>query len=247
MSLTAIIGGSGLRDLSGLQITHREVVRTPFGEPSAPLVFGKLQGNDVLFLPRHGPGHTIPPHEINYRANIWSLDHVGVTHVIAVAAVGSITGLAPTGLMIPDQIIDYTHGRLHTFFSGEDRKVTHVDFTEPYCNDLREKLIQSATKKGIKVECRGTYAATQGPRFESAAEIRKLERDGADIVGMTGMPETVLAKELGLCYATIAISANHAAGKSEVSISLDQIERNLQKGMIEVKDLVEATVPELRS
>ncbi|MDH5632984.1 MAG: S-methyl-5'-thioinosine phosphorylase [Gammaproteobacteria bacterium] len=243
--MIGIIGGSGLTRLACLEATHREVVRTPYGEPSAPATMGKVCGHDVVFLPRHGPSHTIPPHEVNYRANIWALHKLGVSQVIAVAAVGSITGLSDCGIMIPDQIIDYTHSREHTFFSGGDKTVTHVDFTEPYCESLRHKLIAGLGILESETRSSGTYGATQGPRFETSAEIRRMERDGVDIVGMTGMPEAVLAREIGLCYATVAVSVNAAAGKGDGIISLKEVERNLEQGMANVRKLLETVIPGL--
>jgi len=246
MQLVAIIGGSGLTNLKNLEITRREVMRTPFGEPSAPLVFGQLGGQQTVFLARHGHGHTIPPHEVNYRANIWALKEVGVNQVIAVNAVGAITdSMVPASLVLPDQIIDYTYGRAHTFFGDDQKSVTHVDFTFPYCEELRQSLIVAARKAKLSLAAQGTYAATQGPRFESIAEIRRLERDGGDIVGMTGMPETSLARELGLCYACVAVVANPAAGKVAGVISLKEIERTLETGMEKVRSLLEQTLPML--
>lgn len=241
----AIIGGSGLTDLKNLQITRREVMRTPYGEPSAPLVYGALAGQEVVFLPRHGAGHTIPPHEVNYRANIWALKQTGVERVIAVNAVGGITPgyLQAAQLVFPDQIIDYTYGREHTFFGNAGRQVTHIDFTEPYCTELRRLLSEAGTKAGLTHVARGTYGATQGPRFESAAEIRRMERDGADIVGMTGMPEVALARELELCYASVAVVVNPAAGKAQGPISLSEIEHNLETGMARVRQLLEHAIP----
>ena len=246
MQLVAIIGGSGLTSLKNLEITRREVMRTPFGEPSAPLVFGHIGGQQTVFLARHGHGHTIPPHEVNYRANIWALKEVGANQVIAVNAVGAITdSMVPASLVLPDQIIDYTYGRAHTFFGNDQKSVTHVDFTFPYCEELRQSLIAAARKAKLSLAAQGTYAATQGPRFESIAEIRRLERDGGDIVGMTGMPETSLARELGLCYACVAVVANPAAGKVAGVISLKEIERTLETGMEKVRSLLEQTLPML--
>jgi 5'-methylthioinosine phosphorylase len=246
MSLLAIIGGSGLTKLKNLEVTDRIVMRTPYGEPSAPLVYGSLKGRSVVFLPRHGQGHTIPPHKINYQANLWALKEQGTSHVIAVAAVGGIAAdLLPGELVFPDQIIDYTYGRAHTFF-GNQKQVTHVDFTFPYCEELRQVLIDAAKRAGLTVATKGTYAATQGPRFESIAEIQRLERDGAHMVGMTGMPETGLARELGLCYAAIGVVANAAAGKAEGVISLKQIEKNLETGMEKVRTLLEYVIPLLK-
>jgi 5'-methylthioadenosine phosphorylase/5'-methylthioinosine phosphorylase len=246
MTLLAIIGGSGLTKLKNLEVTDRIVMRTPYGEPSAPLVYGSLKGRSVVFLPRHGQGHTIPPHKINYQANLWALKEQGASHVIAVAAVGGIAvDLLPGELIFPDQIIDYTYGRAHTFF-GNQKQVTHIDFTFPYCEELRQVLIDAAKRAELTVATTGTYAATQGPRFESIAEIRRLERDGAHIVGMTGMPETGLARELGLCYAAIGVVANAAAGKAEGVISLKQIEKNLETGMEKVRTLLEYVIPLLK-
>jgi 5'-methylthioadenosine phosphorylase/5'-methylthioinosine phosphorylase len=209
------------------------------------MVFGQLGGQEAVFLPRHGAGHTIPPHEVNYRANIWAIKQTGVDKVIAVNAVGGISPdyLASGALVIPDQVIDYTYGRAHTFFGSEHKKVTHVDFTSPYCEELRQTVIQAAARAKMKVVGRGTYGVTQGPRFESAAEIRRMERDGADIVGMTGMPEAGLARELELCYASIALVVNPAAGKAKDAISIREIEKNLETGMASVRSLLEQVIP----
>ncbi len=236
----AIIGGSGLTSMESLAITRREVVHTPFGEPSAPLTYGMLDGKEVVFLPRHGAGHTIPPHRINYRANLWALKHIGVKQVIGVAAVGGIRGdMAPGSISIPNQLVDYTWGRGHTFFENDLTHVTHIDFTEPYCQDLRSELVAASHTAGIEVIPNGTYGATQGPRLETAMEITRMERDGCDLVGMTGMPETALARELGLCYACCAVIANWAAGKGEGGIiSMDEIETNLNGGMEKVRTLL---------
>lgn len=244
MTLLAIIGGSGLTKLKNLQIAERRVMRTPYGEPSAPLTYGDLGGRTVIFLPRHGAGHTIPPHRVNYQANIWALKESGASHVVAVAAVGAITERALSQhLVFPDQIIDYTYGRAHTFFGETQKQVTHVDFTYPYCEELRQILLDAAKRAKLSAGPIGTYAATQGPRFETIAEIRRLERDGADVVGMTGMPEAALARELGLCYATVAVIANPAAGKAAGEISVKQIEKNLEQGMEKVRSLLEQVIP----
>jgi len=240
----AIIGGSGLTNLNNLEIVRREVMRTPYGEPSGPMVYGRLRGKQVVFLPRHGPSHTIPPHQINYRANVWALKHAGIDRILAVAAVGGIAdNLNARDLVFPDQIIDYTYGRAHTFFDGEEKQVTHVDFSYPYCPELRRLLADAAKRAEIKVVNGGTYGATQGPRFETAAEIRRMERDGATIVGMTGMPEAALARELDIRYATIAVVVNRAAGKEETIISLKEIEAHLDAGMTKVRTLLESAIP----
>ncbi|HEX2238981.1 MAG TPA: S-methyl-5'-thioinosine phosphorylase [Gammaproteobacteria bacterium] len=239
----AIIGGTGLAALTGLQITHREVVNTPFGPPSGPLLHGLLFGKPAVFLARHGYSHTIPPHMINYRANLWALKYLGVRDVIAIAAVGGINpAIDPERLAIPDQIIDYTSGRAHTFFERELSHVTHIDFSYPYCESLRAVLIQAAREAQLDVYESGTYGATQGPRLETAAEIDRMARDGCDVVGMTGMPEAALARELELCYATCAVCANWAAGRSTTEITLAQIRRTLDQGMKKVERLLEAVI-----
>ena len=235
MSELAIVGGSGFTKLEELKIIRKQVVHTPYGPPSAPLTHGVLGKREVVFLPRHGPGHTIPPHRINFRANLWALKSIGVEQVIAVAAVGGIgRDLAPGTLALPDQIVDYTWGRYHTLFDTDLAHVTHVDFTEPYCEELRQQLLIAAIDLGQRVADGGTYGATQGPRLESAAEIDRLERDGCARVGMTGMPEASLARELGLCYACLAVVANWGAGRGSGQISMADIDANLKSGMSDV-------------
>jgi len=246
MSEIAIIGGTGLTSLKHLEITRREMVRTPFGEPSGPLTFGTFSGHEVVFLARHGYGHTIPPHKVNYRANMWALRETGVKHIIAVAAVGGIAeNLQPASLAIPDQIIDYTWSRVNTFFEEGLSNVVHIDFTEPYCSELRNKLIAASRKANLDAVESGTYGATQGPRLETAAEINRLEQDGCTMVGMTGMPEAALARELAICYATCAVIANKAAGRSGGKITMEEIEACLTDGMEKVRTLLETVIPEL--
>ena len=244
MSLLAIIGGTGLTSLKDLEIAKREVVHTPYGEPSGPLTHGVLCGKNVVFLARHGYGHTIPPHKINYRANIWALKHVGVERVLAVAAVGGIhADLPPQRLAIPDQIIDYTWSRKNTYFEEELNEVVHIDFTQPYDEKLRRLLIEACRGAGVDCCESGTYGVTQGPRLETAAEIDKLERDGCSMVGMTGMPEAALAREQGMAYATCAVSVNWAAGRGEGAITMQEIEVSLKGGMEKVRKVLEALVP----
>ncbi|GMR16797.1 MAG: S-methyl-5'-thioinosine phosphorylase [Gammaproteobacteria bacterium] len=244
MTKIAIIGGTGLTSITGLEITDRELVQTPFGEPSGPLVQGILSNNKVYFLPRHGAGHTIPPHRINYRANIWALKQAGVEQVIAVNAVGGIRkDMQPGALIIPDQIIDYTVSRANTFFEEGLKKVVHIDFTEPFCEKLRQSIIQAAETNSINIINEGTYAATQGPRLETAAEVNRLEKDGCHLVGMTCMPEAALAREQDLCYASISVVANLAAGRGEEDITMDIIEKNLNSGMERVRELIETVIP----
>jgi len=214
--LYAIVGGSGLAKLTALQNPRRQVMRTPYGEPSGALTFGQFAGAEVVFLARHGYGHTLSPHEINYRANIWALKEMKVEGVIAVATVGGIgAAFEPGSLVLPHQIIDYTHSRKSTFFEGSEMPVTHVDFTQPYSPLLRQRLIDAAAACGEKVLDGAVYACTQGPRLETAAEIERIAREGGDVVGMTGMPEAVLAREAGLEYASLAVVVNHAAGRGD--------------------------------
>lgn len=246
MSSIAIIGGTGLTKLTNLTIQSREVHVSPYGEPSAALTRGTLAGKEILFLPRHGAGHTIPPHRVNYRANISVLKNSGVDKVIAVNAVGGITNkMAPQMLVVPDQIIDYTWSRDHTFFDEGLEEVVHIDFTQPYCESLRSEILQAAQQAGVDIISEATYGAMQGPRLESTAEINRLERDGCHLVGMTGMPEAALAKELGLCYASIAVVANWAAGRGEGEITLEEIEHHLKIGIEKVKRILENLIPTL--
>jgi 5'-methylthioadenosine phosphorylase len=243
--MLAIIGGTGMAQLECLEISRRQVITTPYGEPSGPLTFGKINNNTVVFLARHGHGHTIPPHEVNYRANLWALQSLNLTRVISVASVGGIRAdLIPGTVAIPNQIIDYTYGRRYTYFDNVDRGVTYIDFTEPYCQLARKRLLEAAQRANEKVIDGGVYGATQGPRLETAAEINRMERDGVDMVGMTGMPEAALAKELGLCYATIAVVANYAAGRktSAHAISLEDAHAVLEKAMVGVRNILESVV-----
>ncbi len=244
MTHLAIIGGTGLTQLHALEILDREIVHTPYGDPSGPLTHGRLYGKDIMFLPRHGYGHTIPPHKVNYRANIWAMREAGAKHILAVAAVGGIrSDMLPGCIVAPDQIIDYTFARITTYFEEGLQHVTHIDFTHPYSAALRTRIIEAAVKAGVKIVDGATYAATQGPRLETAAEVDRLERDGCHIVGMTGMPEAALARELELDYATCAVVANWAAGRGDTDeITMEDIERQLSKGMKEVGKLLEKLV-----
>jgi 5'-deoxy-5'-methylthioadenosine phosphorylase len=241
--MLAVIGGTGLTTIDGLTITRTEVVDTPWGSPSAPLVYGELAGQRLIFLARHGNPHRIPPHRVNYRANLWALQAAGASWVFAAAAVGGIAAFAGPGkVVIPNQLIDYTYDRRHTFFEDDIEAVRHVDFTQPYCPALRRRMLEAAARAGVEAHDGGTYAATQGPRLESAAEVRRLAQDGCDIVGMTGMPEAALARELDLCYASCAVVANWAAGKHTGPITMEEIERELITGMGRLRHILAALV-----
>ena len=243
-SRIAVIGGTGLYAMmDDFEMTRQEIMNTPYGEASSPLIYGLLQGKEVLFLARHGFTHRLPPHRVNYRANIWMLKKAQVDKILSINAVGSINSkCAPETLVIPDQIIDYSWGREHTFYADDLDRVVHIDFTNPYSVGLRQTLIQAAQNTGQTVMPNATYGCTQGPRLETAAEVQRLARDGCDLIGMTGMPEAALARELSLDYASISVVANWAAGLTADELSMDQIELHLQKGMEQVKTLISETV-----
>jgi len=242
--MLAIIGGTGLTQIANLEVSRRQAVPTPYGEPSGPLTFGTIRGVPVVFLARHGYAHTIPPHQVNYRANLWALKEQGAAEVVSVVSVGGIrTDLGPGKIVVPHQIVDYTWGRMSTFFEN-DAPVKHIDFTEPYTANLRNKLLSAAKACDEAVVDGAIYAATQGPRLETAAEIDRLDRDGAEIVGMTGMPEAALAREIELGYAAIAVVVNHAAGRgaSARGVALQEIEEVLKPAVRRVRKIIEAFV-----
>lgn len=233
MTTLAIIGGTGLTRMEGLTVTRREMVKTPYGAPSCPIVFGELGGREVAFLARHGSSHRIPPHRINYCANLWALNSVGIRHVFAVGAVGGIREDCVVGsIVVPDQIIDYTHGRESTFFDGGDEPIEHIDFSFPYDETLRSALIAGARQtSGLELVDNAVYGATQGPRLETAAEIRRMANDGCTIVGMTGMPEAALAAELGIAYACCAVVVNAAAGMNGQRVDVAALPAAIQSAM----------------
>lgn len=241
----AVIGGTGLDQLPGLEIVSRKRPETPFGLPSGAISIGALQGRQLAFLARHGDDHRIPPHKVNYRANLWALRELGVKRVMAVAAVGGITPeMRPARLVIPDQLIDYTWGREHTYADGSAEHVQHVDFSHPYTPALREQFIAAARQLKLDAVESGVYGATQGPRLESIAEIQRMQRDGCDLVGMTGMPEAGLARELGLDYACCAVVVNWAAGLGSGDIHAE-IEACIEQGMAGLRKLLDKLIPEL--
>lgn len=236
MTVYAIIGGTGLTQLEGLSIRQSLPMNTPYGAPSGEIQVGDYAGREVMFLARHGHPHRFPPHKVNYRANIWALQQAGAEAILAVNAVGGIHPAMETGhFCVPHDLVDYTSGREHTFFSDDLEQVTHIDFSYPYSEALRTRLVAALEAEGCAFSDRGVYACTQGPRLETAAEVLRLERDGCDIVGMTGMPEAALARELGLEYACLALVVNPAAGKSASVITMAEIEKVLHAGMGKVK------------
>ncbi len=243
----AIFCGSGgaklFPDKKNLQ---RVEVDTPYGKPSEHITVFKIHGLTVYILNRHGVGHTIPPHRINYRANIWAVAELGCDTVVAVATVGGIRNdLKPGNLLLPDQIIDYTSGRESSFFDGESNGGTgHLECANPYCTELHAVIMRAAVQTQIELLTGGTYAATQGPRLETAAEINRIEKDGGDVVGMTGMPETVLAAEKKMCYASINLVVNAAAGRG-VDVSMDDIRRSWETGFGDLRCLLKETIRQL--
>lgn len=232
-----VIGGTGLTDFARLSDVEHIHVQTEYGEPSAPLFVGYLGEQAIVFLARHGRPHKVAPHLINYRANIAALDALGVKQVIAINAVGGISPRMTTGsIVIPDQVIDYTYGRDHTFF---DLHLKHVDFTHPFDAELSQRLFAAAESVGVPCINGGAVAVTQGPRLETAAEISRLEKDGCDIVGMTTMPEAILAREKSLRYASLALVVNPAAGKSTEEVNMETISSVLATGMVSVRQVIE--------
>lgn len=237
-----VIGGSGLYALAGLKDVQRHRLETPFGTPSGEVVTGVLGAQRVAFLARHGEDHRLAPHRVNYRANVWALHQLGVRHLVAVNAVGGIRAdLGPRSIVVPDQLIDYTSGRAGSFHDVEGAKVEHVDFSEPYAAPLRRQLLAAAAAAGVAAVDGGCYGVTQGPRLETRAEIARMRRDGCDLVGMTGMPEAVLARELGVDYACLALVANYAAGcGDEAEISIAEIFAHLESATARVPAILAA-------
>jgi len=243
-----IIGGTALAELAGIDSDHALVdVETPFGAPSGPMLAGRLAGRDVRFVMRHGPGHKLTPHRINYRANIRALADAGCRQVIAIAAVGGITEPMRSGrIVIPHQIIDYSWGRAHSFYDDPDTgTLDHIDFTTPYAQQLRDGLIHAGQTLDMDPACHAVHGITQGPRLETAAEIDRMARDGCDIVGMTGMPEAALAREAGLDYACCAVVVNKAAGRSGGAAIHAEIEATLAQGIQDIEQILLAVVPAL--
>lgn len=247
IAMLAVIGGTGMDQWPGLEVEREIAVETPYGTPSAPIVVGRFHGVRALFLARHGKAHAIAPHRINYRANIDALARCGASTVVAVAAVGAIAPiLVPGSIGVPADLVDYTWGRSHTFGAGDPEEgeagaLRHIEFTAPYSERVRRELLHAALARGVDVMDGGVLGVTQGPRLETAAEIDRLERDGADVVGMTGMPEAALARELDLEYACLALVANFAAGcGDEAAISIDEIFAHLAAATAQVPALLDA-------
>ena len=249
MSTVAVIGGTGMNQWPGLDIEKRLEIKTPYGAPSAPLLIGKVYGIRAVFLTRHGEGHKIPPHAINYRANLWALREAGVKSIVAIAAVGGIAPwFPPAGVAVPDDLIDYTSGREFTYSDGsEGSELKHVEFTEPYSERVRRELLHAALAAGIDIAEAGVMGVTNGPRLESTAEIKRMKRDGCDMVGMTGMPEAGLARELDLDYACLALCVNWGAGIMGNGDIHAEIHQSIETGMGKVRAILTKALPALRA
>ncbi len=243
MAKLAIIGGTGLTRLDELKVERREMVKTPFGAPSCPLVFGTVNDVPIVFLSRHGNRQSIPAHMVNYCANIWALHSVGVERVIAVGVVGAIDDECKVGnIVVPDQIIDYTVGRNSSFEGNDFEGVSYTDFSYPYNDALRQSIIKAGERASVSIIDHGTYGASSGPRLETVAEIHRMERDGCSIVGMSGMPEASLARELSLDYACCAVVVNPAAGKGDGPIDIEQWKSATVSGMASAQSLLQETL-----
>jgi 5'-methylthioadenosine phosphorylase len=237
MPVFGVISGSGLYDIPGLEITDSVKMRTPYGDPSDFYRLGTLQGKEVVFLPRHGSPHYIQPHKINYRANLWGFRELKAERIISIGASGGISSeMKPGTIAVPDQIIDTTSNRISTFY--EEDEVVHIDFTEPFCPDLRSYIIRASEESGVRVIKDGSYVCTNGPRLETAAEIKTFSLWGADMVGMTAMPEAALARELEICFAGISIITNYAAGISGKKLTTSEVVENMHAATGRLKSLL---------
>ncbi|OIP60449.1 MAG: methylthioadenosine phosphorylase [Nitrospirae bacterium CG2_30_41_42] len=235
--MIGVIGGSGLYEIEGVVINEVKKISTPFGDPSDSYRIAEFSGQAVAFLPRHGSPHHIPPHKINYRANIWGFKKLGVERIISLGAVGSLSPeIGPGTIIVPDQIIDMTKGRDSTFFDGNG--VAHIDFTEPYCPVLRASIFGAGKKSGIELKKSGTYVCVNGPRLETKAEIKFFSGIGADIIGMTAMPEASLVRETELCFAGINVVTNYAAGITEKRLTTTEVIEVMKRTSVRLKELV---------
>lgn len=241
----AIIGGSGVYSLDFIENPEKTRITTPYGE-SPEVITGELENREIAFMPRHGKGHATPPHKINFRANLWGLKELGVERIIATTAVGSLNrNIEPGDFVLLDQFLDFTKKRPSTFYDGEDDSVVHVDMTDPYCSELRKVLLNKAKELEFSVHSAGTYACMEGPRFETAAEIKMLKKLGGDVVGMTNVPECVLARELEICYSTVSVVTNLAAGISEEKLTHDEVSEIMERNIEKVKKLIFSSIPEI--
>lgn len=237
MPKIGVIGGSGLYEIEGVEVKESRKILTPYGDPSDVFRICEFSGREFAFISRHGTPHRIPPHRVNYRANIWGMKELGVQRVLSVNAVGGINaGLRPGDIAIPDQIIDMTHGRDNTFYDGDE--VVHIDFTYPYCGELRALVSLAGGKAGVRLRPSGTYVCANGPRLESGAEIKFFSKGGADMVGMTAMPEASLSRELEMCYAGIAVVTNYAPGVSDTRLTIAEVMETMKTSIETIKKLL---------
>lgn len=240
----AIIGGTGVYDPNILNDVYQEEINTPYG--AVKFMVGEYAKQKVAFIPRHGSTHAIPPHLINYRANIWAMKKIGVRRIIATTAVGSLNlAMKPGDFVLVDQFLDFTKSRVNTFFDGGERGVVHVDLTNPYCNSLREKVLIAAKRENIKIHQNGTYVCTEGPRFETPAEIKMYGNIGGDLVGMTNVPEVVLAREAEMCYATVSMVTNYAAGISPTTLTHGEVVETMKQNTEKIKRLIMTAIEEI--
>jgi 5'-methylthioadenosine phosphorylase len=238
MAKIGVIGGSGLYEIKGLTIKSKKSVSTPFGKPSDNYFIGKIDDSEVVFLPRHGSRHNIPPHMINYRANIWGFKKLGVKRIISVSAVGGIKrGMKPGDIVLLDQVLDMTKNRNSTFYDGKNG-VVHIDFTEPFCPELRKILLKAGKRVKVPVKDGGTYVAVEGPRLETANEIMGFRILGGNLVGMTGMPEASLAREVEICYSGLSVVANYAAGISKNKLTVSEVMETMSGATEKIKQLL---------
>lgn len=240
--LTGIIGGSGLYEIDGFVTTKEVSISTPFGEPSSVYRIGRLDGNEIVFLPRHGIPHKIPPHKVNYRANIWGLKSMGVERIISISAVGGINSNMPPGsIVLLDQIIDMTYGARSSTFYDTD-KVVHVDFTHPYCTEMTNAVVRASQNLTLSLKKDATYICVNGPRLETAKEIKFFSLIGADVVGMTAMPEAALAREMEICMSGLSVVTNHAAGTSGKKLTTIEVVENMKSSIGQLKALIRETL-----
>jgi 5'-methylthioadenosine phosphorylase len=243
MAIIGVIGGSGLYEIQGLTLKHKEKIKTPYGDPSEHYFIGEFGDQEIIFLPRHDKNHNIPPHMINYRANIWGFKKLGVERILSVSAVGGIRkDLKPRDVVILDQVMDMTKNRESTFYDGQNG-VVHIDFTEPYCPEMRKVLLKADKLSKVHLKNGGTYVAVEGPRLESASEIKSFGILGGDVVGMTGMPEAALARELEMCYSGLSVVANYAAGISKEKLTVPEVMEAMTIATEKIKLLFRAAIP----
>ncbi len=238
-----VIGGSGLYDVEMLENVKEIKIYTPYGQPSDNVVVGEFKGRTVAFLPRHGRGHKIPPHKINYRANIWALKSIGVDKIVAISAVGSLReDYRPGDFVVPDQFIDFTKKRDYTFFEGG--VVGHFSMADPFCEPLRKLIVAVGRELGLRIHDKGTYICIEGPRFSTRAESKLFKSWGADIIGMTLVPEVTLAREVGICYATIAMVTDYDVW-AEKPVTAAEVAKVMAENVEKAKKLLYELIPRI--